>query len=208
VHQFDEFLDSLASGDPVPGGGSVAALQAAMGAALLSMVANLTLGRKRFEAVHAEAETIRQRAVTLRDRANRLAGEDIEAYRAVAEAMALPRETEQEKASRRAQLQEALKAAAGPPLEVMRVASDSIDLASRMAEIGNPSAISDVGTAVLAARAAFLAARLNVEINVAAVRDEVWVADLRARLEAIPDPDVAERRILADVTDRIRAGGS
>jgi formiminotetrahydrofolate cyclodeaminase len=179
-----------------------------MAAALLAMVANLTLTRKRFAAVHSEAKQVRDEAFGLRDRASTLVDADIEAYGRVSNAMSLPRETDGEKAFRSDQLQNALKEAAMPPLEVMRVASRVVQLAVRTAEVGNPSAISDVGTAALAARAAFHAARLNVEINASAVRDIEWVAGLRREVSSIPVPDETEERILAGVGRRIRGEGN
>src|SRR5579864_3519045 len=94
----------------------------------------------------------------------------------------MPRSTEEEKAVRRTALQDALKGASGPPLEVMEVASSVLLLAEALVPIGNPSAVSDVGVAVTAARAAFHGARLNVEINLAAVSDEAWVSLTRARV--------------------------
>jgi formiminotetrahydrofolate cyclodeaminase len=186
VPDLDAFLQSLASADPVPGGGSVAALQAALAASLLAMVANLTLGKKRYEHVQERVRALRDDALALSEEARRLIDEDAEAYGAVARAMALPRDGEEEKAERRATIQAALKDAAEPPIRTMRVASRVLDLAGELAEIGNRSAISDVGSAAEAARAGYEAAKLNVEINLAAVRDEAWVADTRARMNEIP----------------------
>ena len=159
------YVHALSSGDPVPGGGAVAAVEAAMGAALLAMVANLTLGRKKFAEVHGAAQEILQEAELIRDRALSLATDDERAYRSVASALALPRDTDEEKTARRERVQQALKGAAQPPLQVMRTANQVVALAARLVEIGNPSAVSDVGVAVLSAQAAHAAARLNVEIN-------------------------------------------
>ena len=108
----DGFLADLASSAPVPGGGSVAALQVAMGAALVEMVCNLTIGRKKYQSVEAEATQIRTRALAVRERARQLVDEDAAAYGAVSEAMRLPRGTEQETAARTAAVQDSLKGAA------------------------------------------------------------------------------------------------
>jgi methenyltetrahydrofolate cyclohydrolase len=198
-----EFLEQLSSSDPVPGGGSVAALQTAMAAALIAMVANLTLGRKKYEEVQDQVASILERATTLRDRANALADEDIEAYRAVAATFALPRGTEEERNERQRRLQESLKGAVQPPLETMRAASDVARVAAELVGIGNRSAISDVGTAVLAARAGYHAARLNVEINLALIRDETWCDEIRHQMKLIPAPDSIENSVLAQVRSTI-----
>src|SRR5947209_16581295 len=117
----EQFLETLASGEPVPGGGSTAALQTAMGAALLSMVANLTIGRKRYADVEERAHAVLREATSLRHEAQELIQRDSEAYDAVSRALALPRESEEQKLERQLRLQEALKGAVAPPLETMRV---------------------------------------------------------------------------------------
>jgi len=198
-----EFLVQLSSADPVPGGGSVAALQTAMAAALVAMVSNLTLGRKKYEEVHDQVASILERATALRDRANTLVDEDIEAYRAVSATFALPRDTDQERNERQRRLQESLKGAVQPPLETMRAASDVARLAAELVGIGNRSAISDVGTAVLAARAGYHAARLNVEINLALIRDEAWCDEIGQQMELIPATDPIEDSVLAQVRSTI-----
>jgi len=203
----ESFLDELASDEPVPGGGSVAALSVAMGAALLEMVANLTIGRKRYAEVEDEARTIRAEAASLRARAWHLVTEDVDAYRLVSLALALPRETDDERAARRERVQSALKQAALPPLNTMRAAREAALLADRMVDIGNRSAISDVGTAVVSARAGYLAARLNVEINVAAVRDDRWVSDVRSELASVSPVDELERSVLRRVEAAIQDSG-
>jgi formiminotetrahydrofolate cyclodeaminase len=204
VAELDTFLRDLSSGDPVPGGGSVAALEVSLGAALLVMVSNLTLGRKKYADVQAPVSEIRERAAGLRDRAAALVQQDIDAYARVAEAMALPRDSDEQKAERRDRLQAALKEAARPPLETMRLATEVLGLAGELAGIGNPSAISDVGTAALSARAGYHAGRLNVEINLAAVRDPVWVERMRSELDALADADSAESSTMARVLSAIR----
>lgn len=199
-----DFLVRLSSGDPVPGGGSVAALQTAMAASLLAMVANLTLGRPKYADVASQVESILVEAVLIRDHAAALAEEDVEAYGKVAAAMALPRGDEDDKIRRRTAIQDALKAAAVPPLETMRAADRVSQLAGDLVRIGNRSAISDVGTAALAARAGFHAARLNVEINLASIRDEEWVAEMRLQLRSLADPDALEAAVLRESEAAIR----
>ncbi|MGH2447027.1 MAG: cyclodeaminase/cyclohydrolase family protein [Chloroflexota bacterium] len=194
-----DFLDKLASDQPVPGGGSAAALGAAVAAALVCMVARLTVGRKRYEHVQAEARSIADRADELKSRAERLIQQDADAYQGVATAMALPKSTDGEKQRRSANIQAGLKHAAEPPLEIMRVASEAVMLARELLPIGNTSAVSDLGTAALFGRAAYHAARLNVEINLASVRDAGWVQDTREELAERPAPDATAEAVLLDV---------
>ncbi len=206
MEQVRPFLDELASSSPVPGGGSVAAVSAAMGAALLVMVCNLTVGRKRFSEVQDRAETLRDEAERLLARATELADEDAEAYARVAEAMTLPRSSDAEKGVRRERLQVALKGAAVPPLETMRVASEVARLSADLVTFGNPSAITDVGTASLLASAAYNAARLNVLINLDAIQDGAWSTRLRDNLGDIPDPERWNSQVQSGVQGAVGRG--
>src|SRR5947209_2461045 len=200
----DTFLADLASDAPVPGGGSVAAFHTAMAAALLCMVANLTIGRKRYAAVEAEARAIRDGAGELQMEARHLIDEDAAAYGAVSSAATLPRDTDEDKRSRSAAMQHALKGAALPPLATMQIASRIIGLAGELVAIGNRSAVSDVGTAAGSALAGYEAARLNVEINLAAVRDADWVSRTRNEMDSIEKPQVAVQAIMRRVESIIR----
>jgi formiminotetrahydrofolate cyclodeaminase len=187
----EDFMQQLSSANPVPGGGSVAALECAMGAALLAMVANLTLGRKKYAEVEERVARIRDEALALRERASRLVDEDVEAYGNVSRVLEMPRDTDAQKALRQEHMQEALKGAVEPPLQTMNTASRVLDLAAELMMIGNRSAISDVGTAAGAVRSAFDAALLNVEINLASIQDEAWVQKVRSTVDCFPP--VAER---------------
>lgn len=188
----------------MPGGGSVAALETAMAGALLGMVANLTVGRKRYAAVQDRVVALRERAEALRARARELVDEDAAAYADVSKAMGLPRNTDDEKTFRTGVIQDALKAAVTPPLETMALALNVVALASEMIEVGNRSAASDVGTAVGAALAGFEAARLNVEINLASVSDSVWIKTTRAKLERMGAPHGTVDAVIARVESIIR----
>lgn len=203
VEQLDPFLKNLASSSPVPGGGSVAALSAAMGAALLVMVCNLTIGKKRYADVEEKAETARSAASVLLRRARELAEEDSRAYARVAEAMALPRATDTEADLRRERIQEALKGAAVPPLETMRVSSDVARLALDLVSFGNRSAVTDVGTASLVAIAAFESAKYNVLINVTSVHDDSWRSAIWTAIEEVPEPGEWNARVQAVIREQL-----
>jgi len=177
------FLDTLASDAPAPGGGAAAALSAAMGAALVSMVCNLTVGRERYQAHEEVMRAALAEADDLRVRALALATADGDAFGAVGAAYALPRKTDEEKAARTARVQEALKGAAGPPLRTVAVAARVVELCVEIAQRGNPNVVSDVGVAALSARAALDGAALNVRVNLALIRDEDFTRETAGELD-------------------------
>jgi len=166
------FLGELASDSPTPGGGSVAALCGALGAALNSMVANLTIGKKKYADVEANMKNVLTGAETLRLELTQMIDEDAAAFNRVMLALKLPKETEAEKASRKTALQQALVDAATVPLAVMEMCVGVIRLARPVAEHGNVNAVSDAGVAALVARAGVHAAGLNVRINLGGIRAE------------------------------------
>lgn len=204
MDELGAFLGDLASGDPVPGGGSVAAIQVAMGAALLSMVCNLTLGRKRYAGVEDRVRTLLARSEALLADARRLADEDARAYGSVADAMSLPRATDDERSSRTREIQGALKAAVQPPLDCMRTAMTVLDTARELVPIGNMNAVSDVGVAALSTVAGFEAARLNVDINLKAIKDVHFVDECRTIVLDIGDPIAGRHDVLRQVNAIVR----
>src|SRR5579884_878606 len=189
----DGFLERLASGSPVPGGGSVAALHVAIGDALLCMVCELTLGRPAYASVEDDVEVIKGASTVGMRRARELVDEDAAAFERVSGAMKLPRTSDEEKSQRRRAMQESLKLAVQPPLETMRLAVDGVRESRRLVGIGNPAAISDVACAALAFGAGFSSARLNVDINLASIKDEAFVESIRRELAELPlvEGDVA-----------------
>jgi formiminotetrahydrofolate cyclodeaminase len=180
-----DFLDALASNAPAPGGGSVAALSGALGAALLSMVCNLTLGKSKYAAVQPEIEALVAKTEALRQRLTGLLEADVQVYTGVSAAYKMPRKTPEEKAARSAAIQEALKAAAQVPLDVAAACVEVLELCTQTAEQGNLNAVSDAGVAALMAEAGLRSAALNVIINVNAIRDEAFSAKLQGQLDAL-----------------------
>ena len=166
------FLDKLASRSPEPGGGSVSALVAALGAALVSMVANLTLGKEKYADVQDEVEELLASSEGLRGELQVLIQKDTEVYAGVSAAFKLPRETEEEKAERKRRVQDALKLATEVPFEIAEKCLEVARLSETSALIGNVGAVSDAGVAVLLAEAAAQSAALNVKINVNSIDDE------------------------------------
>ena len=180
------FLDDLASERPTPGGGGAAAVSGAIGAALVSMVANLTIGKKNYEAVRDDFEAVNAKAEVLRAELIRAIDEDVVAFHSVMGAYGLPRATDEEKAKRAASIQAALKDATLAPLRAVKACFDVIPLSAAVAEKGNLNVISDAGVAVLSAGAGLRSAALNMVINAEAIKDrdfaEKPIADVNALL--------------------------
>lgn len=187
------YLERLASDSPEPGGGSVAALVGALGAALVSMVTHLTLGKEKYADVQDEMAELEASAAKLRAELEELITLDAQAYGAVAQAMKLPQEDEAQKAERKKVLQNALNGAAAVPLKIALTSLEVAKLAVPAAEMGNLYAVSDAGVAALLADAAAQAAALNVKINLAWIDDEDFKHTAWARVEETLS-EVAELR--------------
>lgn len=200
------FLDELASGAPTPGGGGAAAIAGAMGAALISMVCNLTIGRKRYADVEEEMRSLLDRAEMLRHELQQLAEEDVVVFTRLSAAYKLPRTTDADIAIRRDAIQAALKRATEVPLRTARAAAAIVPLCPPVAERGNQAAVSDVGVAVLLAQAAVRSALLNVDINLRSIEDVLYVQQVRAEVTRLTDGFAAEaERIATLVGDKLRS---
>jgi formiminotetrahydrofolate cyclodeaminase len=178
-----QFLDELASSAPVPGGGSTAALTGALAAALVSMVGNLTVGKKRYASVEEEVKALLHRSESLRQRLAKLLESDTQVYGSLSRAYKLPRNTEEQKAVRTAAIQTALKEAEAVPMQIAEACVEVLDLCAPMAEKGSRLAVSDAGVAALLAEAGLRSAALNVLINLAYIRDEDFVRLEQAKLD-------------------------
>jgi methenyltetrahydrofolate cyclohydrolase len=196
------FLDALAAGTPTPGGGGAAAVMGAMGAALVSMVCNLTIGKKGYEAHEAEMRNLLAASENLRRRLADMVAEDAAAFDSLMAAYRLPKLSEEEKQHRSAAIQAGLKAATLAPLACARAAAEGIRLAAESVEHGNVNVISDVGVGVLASAAALRSAALNVHINVPQIQDRAFTDAVLTELEGL----TAECQPLADqVHARVKA---
>jgi len=180
-----KYLDEAASGSPTPGGGSVAALAGALGAALTSMVCNFTVGKKKYKDVEAEVARILSEAEELRGKLLELMVEDTRVYGQVSAAYAMPRDTPEEKDARSEAIQSALKVAMGAPLEAAICCHKILKLNEPLVEKGNQNLISDVGVAVLLAESAMRSAILNVEINLSYIKDEKLCQETREKLRPL-----------------------
>jgi glutamate formiminotransferase/formiminotetrahydrofolate cyclodeaminase len=175
-----DYLEAAAARSPAPGGGSVSALTGALGAAMVSMVANFTVGREKYEDVQAEAGNILSESEKLRLRLTELVDEDIEAYSAVSSAYSFPKETDNEKKIRTERIAAVTREAVGVPLEAAGCCFRVLELCRRLVDIGNRNLISDVGVAVLLAEAALRGANVNVEVNLVSLRDASFVEEKRS----------------------------
>ena len=180
-----EFLSVTAGNDPVPGGGSVSALCGSLGAALGQMVANLTIGRKKYADVE---ESMKETATLLNSYLNDLTQDinrDSDAYHAVFSAFQLPKETEEDKTIRAQRIEEATKIAAEVPLQVAQKACKIMDSIQLVATTGNQNAVTDACVAMMCARTAVLGALLNVRINLSSIKDAKYVEQLKNEAERL-----------------------
>jgi formiminotetrahydrofolate cyclodeaminase len=194
------YLDDAASGKPAPGGGSVSACVGALGAALVSMVCNLTRGREKYADVEDQVQDLVVRSEAARARLEQLLQDDTVAYNGVIEAYRLPKETDEQQAARHTAIQDGLIVAANVPLEITRVALELCRLAKTAAEIGNPAAVTDAGIGAILGEAAVQGASLNVEINMGSIDDVDYVRRVGAELQKAIDESAKLRSEATGIT--------
>lgn len=180
-----DFSDVLASDAPAPGGGSTAALEGSLGIALVNMVAALTIGKEKYkdhqplmEEIVSEANALRAEFIDVIDR-------DTEAFNGVSAVFAMPKSTDEEKAKRKAAMQEALKVCTLTPFDMMRYALAGLELTKKAIGKSNTSAASDLGVAALSLKAAVQGAWLNILINIGGIKDQNFVDEYRTKGEKI-----------------------
>ena len=198
------FLDQLASGEAVPGGGSVAALSGSLAASLVAMVCRLTIGKKGYEAVSAEMETLVPRAEMLQRELRDLMQADIDAYARVMDAYKLSKETDAQKSARTFAIQAALKHASDVPMIVAEKCAAILDLAQSVASHGNKNAASDAAVCALMAEAGLRGAAFNVSINLGSIKDQTYSNEKRARIaQLVARAAQIKSEILATVEGRM-----
>ena len=180
-----EFVDLLASDAPAPGGGSAAALEGAIGAALTAMVCGLTKGKKKFAEFNDLAVEAEVKALALKDRFVDVMDRDTEAFNVVSAAFGMPRETDEEKAARSAAIQKGLEGCTATPFEMMEIALETLELTDSILGKSNDSAASDLGVSALSLRAAIQGAWLNVLINIGSLKNKELAEDYRVKGEAL-----------------------
>jgi len=196
-----EFLEKTASGTPVPGGGSNAALCAAMAASLTEMVANMTIGKKGYEANEEEMKDIAKDASDYRNNLVKDIDMDLDAYNDILAAYKLSKSTEHEKKIRKQAVQDAFKTASLVPLDVAKKALKVIELAQQVINHGNKNAISDGEVAVMIARAAIISELYNIKINLSSINDVEFVERIRKDVTSLEiEIDKKQRKILSGLS--------
>ena len=195
------FLSELASNSPAPGGGSVAALSGALGAALSSMVCNLTVGKEKYKDVQDEIKDVLKESETLRKQLTKLIDKDTEAFNDVMKAFKMPKETEEQKEKRKQAIQEGYKTAAAVPLETARTCEKILDIAMIIAEKGNESSITDAAVSALMAQAGVQSAILNVKINLSSIKDKQFVEKTTLELEEIERDVMGKTNEIMNIVD-------
>ena len=202
----EQFVSLTASDAPAPGGGSVTALVASLGAALAEMVANLTVGKEKYAAVDAQMREVAAQTSALRAELVDGIQKDVDSFTAYMTALRMPKDTEEQKAARQQAMQQGLKTAALVPIDVAKTAVKIFPLAQRAVQYGNPMAVTDGLAAAMLARSAVLGALLNVKINLASIKDEVFVADISAQVKQLEKQAITlEKQVLdaSSLTDTI-----
>ena len=190
----EDFAAKLASKEPVPGGGGVAALAGSLGAALASMVANYSIGKKKFLGMEAKHQEIIDKSCDLMNKLMALIDEDAENFAPLSKAYGMPSATEEEKAEKEKVLQQCLLVAASGPVKIVEYVYDAIKIQEELVDISTKIIISDVGCAVQMLKAALYSANLNVIVNMNSIKDEKYVAETSAKCNKM----VAEGTQIAD----------
>ena len=200
----EAFANETSRESPAPGGGTIAAYMGALGAALGTMVANLSSHKAGWDERCPEFSQWAERGQILKDNLLHLVDEDTEAFNEIMAAFAMPKLTEQDKALRSQAIQNATLHAAEVPLQTMKASMEVFDLCRAMAAEGNPASVSDAGVGALAARAAVLGAGLNVKINAGSLKDRSSADALIAEADRlIGDANKAEQEVLAIVESKL-----
>lgn len=175
------FAAALASKAPVPGGGGASALVGALGAALASMVANYTIGKKKHAAVEDDVKAILAEAETLREKLLALVEEDAKAFEPLSRAYTIPKDDP----TRDEVMEQCLRAAAAPPMELLRLCCQAIDLHRELLDKGSAMVLSDVGTGVIFCWSALYGAALNVKVNTKPMRDRAYAEEMNAEADEL-----------------------
>ncbi len=193
-----QFLEKTAGNEPVPGGGSISALNGAIASALNEMLANLTIGKKNYVDVEELMKQNATKALELRTRFVDDIDRDSDAYNLVFDAFKLPKETGEQKAFRSEKIQEATKIAALVPMEVAERAFDMLDIIAETTRKGNKNAVTDGCVAMMTCRTAILGALLNVRINLSGLKEETFVNELTDKCNRIEKETLSKEQDLVN----------
>lgn len=193
-----DFLAETAGSAPVPGGGSISALNGAIAAALTEMVVHLTIGKKKYAEVEGQMKTIAIEAALIRERLTEYIDKDSEAYDRVFSAFKLPKETSEQQVVRENEIQRTTKEAALVPMKVAQEIGSVMETIIYVAHKGNQNAVTDACVAMMAARTCVLGALLNVRINLTSIRDEEFVERMRKQADELEAETIRVERKLLD----------
>jgi formiminotetrahydrofolate cyclodeaminase len=180
-----QFIDVLASKAPVPGGGGAAAMGGAIGMALSNMVGNLTVGKKKYADVEGEVMELLQKGERVIAELENLVDKDAEVFEPLAKAYGLPKNTPEEVKYKQETMEQCCKVACSVPMEIMRKTFEGIRIHERMGQIGTMIALSDVGCGVVFLKSALIAGRLNVIINLNAIKDHDFIKKTREEMDRL-----------------------
>ena len=197
-----DFADTTASESPAPGGGSVSAYVGALGAALGTMVANLSAGKKGWEKQIGYFSDFADKGQAIKDKLLYLVDEDTRAFNAIITAVRMPKATDEEKQMRKNAMHEATRYAIQIPLEVMKTAFDAFDLVDAMVKKGNVNSISDAGVGGLCLKTAIYGAYLNVKINCAGFDDENYVRTVNEEAENILEEAIKKEKAIVKAVEK------
>jgi formiminotetrahydrofolate cyclodeaminase len=198
-----EFQAALASSSPTPGGGTAAAISLGQASALTIMVCDLTIGKDKWSEGWSIAEKAMLLAVKIMTRAGELADEDSDAFDDVMQSFRLPKDTEEEKTSRRQAIRKATLVATEKPFETAKLALDLLEVLPELASKGNRNAVSDVGVAGLLASAACKGALFNVDINLPGLPDDM-AQEIRTNVPDIKESaKILSRKVMDEVRERL-----
>ncbi|MFA6702510.1 MAG: cyclodeaminase/cyclohydrolase family protein [Dysgonamonadaceae bacterium] len=200
----NEFLEKTAGNEPVPGGGSISALNGAIASALTEMLANLTIGKKKYQEVEESMKKTALEMAVNRSRFMNDVDRDADSYNQVIEAFKLPKDTDEQKAKRGDKIQDATKMAALVPMEVAQRAFSIMDSIAKTVYNGNRNAVTDGCIAMMACRNAVLGALLNVRINLSAINDGAFVKELSDKCKILENEAVIkEQEVIKWVNNNI-----
>lgn len=199
-----ELIELTASNAPAPGGGAIAALSGAFGAALAAMVGSLTLGKKGYEDAQEEMAEMTDKGKNLAKKLLAAMDKDANSFNGYMAALGMPKGTEEEKTIRRAAMQDALKSASLVPLNTAKTAAEVFPLAEAAVKSGNRNAVTDGLVAAMMARAAVLGALLNVKINLGSIKDEAFVQELQAACGALQEEAIAAEQRILDLVPELK----
>jgi formiminotetrahydrofolate cyclodeaminase len=201
----EEFVAKLASKEPVPGGGGVAALVGALGSALGSMVGNYSIGKKKFLGMEAKHQEIIDKSCELYKKLLALIDEDAENFKPLSKAYGMPKDTPEQQAEKEKVLQKCLIVAASGPIKMVEYIYEAIMLQEELVDISTKIIISDVGCGVQFLKAAIYSAKLNVDVNLNSIKDEKFVNETRDRInKLVNDGADACDRVYAKVVDILK----